>query len=106
MKNKNILVIGSTGFIGRSLTKRLLANGSKLICPVRNTNRVKRNILSGDIGQIDVVKFDLQNLDAIEKLIENCDVVVNLVGLLYEKNNFSFELAHFLLSKKIATYYE
>jgi uncharacterized protein YbjT (DUF2867 family) len=106
MRNKNILVFGSTGFIGRSLTKRLLANGSKLICPVRNPNRVKRNILSGDIGQIDVVEFDIQNLDAIEKLIENCDVVVNLVGLLYEKNNFSFELAHFLLPKKIATYAE
>ena len=100
MRNKNILVFGSTGFIGRSLTKRLLANGSRLICPVRNPNRVKRNILSGDIGQIDVVEFDIQNLDAIERLIENCDVVVNLVGLLYEKNNFSFELAHFLLPKK------
>ena len=65
MRNKNILVFGSTGFIGRSLTKRLLANGSRLICPVRNPNRAKRNILSGDIGQIDVVEFDLQNLDAI-----------------------------------------
>ena len=44
MKNKNILVFGSTGFIGRSLMKRLLQNGDKLICPVRNANRVKRNI--------------------------------------------------------------
>ena len=100
MRNKNILVFGSTGFIGRSLTKRLLADGSRLICPVRNPNRVKRNILSGDIGQIDVVKFDLQNLDSIEELIEKCDVVINLVGLLYEKNNFSFELAHFCCQKK------
>ena len=100
MRNKNILVFGSTGFIGRSLTKRLLANGSKLICPVRNPNRVKRNILSGDIGQIDVVEFDLQNLDAIEKLIEKCDVVINLVGLLYEKNNFSFEFSAFFAAKK------
>ena len=53
MKNKNILVFGSTGFIGRSITKRLLQNGDKLICPVRNASRVKRNILSGDIGQIE-----------------------------------------------------
>ena len=106
MRNKNILIFGSTGFIGRSLTKRLLANGSRLICPVRNPNRAKRNILSGDIGQIDVVEFDLQNLGNIENLIEKCDVIVNLIGLLYEKNNFSFELAHFLLPKKIATYAE
>ena len=106
MRNKNILIFGSTGFIGRSLSKRLLANGNKLICPVRDPNRVKRNILSGDIGQIDVAEFDIHNLDNIEKLIEDCDIVINLIGLLYEKNNFSFELAHFLLPKKIAIYAE
>ena len=106
MRNKNILIFGSTGFIGRSLSKRLLANGNKLICPVRDPNRVKRNILSGDIGQIDVAEFDIHNLDNIEKLIEDCDIVINLVGLLFEKNNFSFELAHFLLPKKIAIYAE
>jgi len=103
MRNKNILLFGSTGFIGRSLSKRLLADGNKLICPVRNPSRVKRNILSGDIGQIDVVNFDLQNLDTIENLIQQSDVVINLIGLLFEKNNFSFELAHFLLPKKIST---
>ena len=106
MRNKNILIFGSTGFIGRSLSKRLLANGNKLICPVRDPNRVKRNILSGDIGQIDVAEFDIHNLDNIEKLIEDCDIVINLIGLLFEKNNFSFELAHFLLPKKIAIYAE
>tara|TARA_B100000965_G_scaffold36294_1_gene26770 strand:- start:963 stop:1892 length:930 start_codon:yes stop_codon:yes gene_type:complete len=104
MKNKNILVFGSTGFIGRSITKRLLSDGNKLICPVRNASRVKRNILSGDIGQIDVVDFDLHNLTNMETLIKNCDAVINLIGLLYEKTNMSFELAHFLLPKKIATY--
>ena len=102
MRNKNILVFGSTGFIGRSVTKRLLSNGNKLICPVRNAERVKRNILSGDIGQINVVDFDLHNLTNLEDLIKNCDLVINLVGLLFEKPNMSFELAHYLLPKKIA----
>tara|TARA_B100000963_G_scaffold128227_1_gene111943 strand:- start:846 stop:1775 length:930 start_codon:yes stop_codon:yes gene_type:complete len=106
MKNKNILVFGSTGFIGRSITKRLLQNGNKLICPVRNASRVKRNILSGDIGQIEVIEFDINNLDEIESLIESSDLVINLIGILYEKNNLSFELAHFLLPKKIAIYCE
>ena len=88
MKNKNILVFGSTGFIGRSLMKRLLQNGDKLICPVRNANRVKRNILSGDIGQIEIIEFDIHNLDEIKSLIANSDLVINLIGILYEKNNF------------------
>ena len=106
MKNKNILVFGSTGFIGRSITKRLLQNGDKLICPVRNASRVKRNILSGDIGQIEVIEFDINNLDEIKSLIEKSDLVINLIGILYEQNNLSFELAHYLLPKKIAGYCE
>ncbi len=106
MKNKNILVFGSTGFIGRSVTKRLLQNGDKLICPVRNAGRVKRNILSGDIGQIEVTEFDIHNLDKIKSLIANSDLVINLIGILFEKNNLSFELVHYLLPKKIANYCE
>ena len=106
MKNKNILVFGSTGFIGRSLTKRLLQNGYKLICPVRNASRVKRNILSGDIGQIEIIEFDIHNLEEIKILIANSDLVINLIGILYEKNNLSFELVHYLLPKKIANYCE
>ena len=106
MKNKNILVFGSTGFIGRSISKRLLQNGDKLICPVRNASRVKRNILSGDIGQIEVIEFDINNLDEIKSSIEKSDLVINLIGILYEQNNLSFELAHYLLPKKIAGYCE
>ena len=106
MKNKNILVFGSTGFIGRSITKRLLQNGDKLICPVRNASRVKRNILSGDIGQIEIVEFDINNLNEIKNSIKKSDLVINLIGILYEKNNLSFELAHYLLPKKIATFCE
>ena len=105
MKNKNILVFGSTGFIGRSVTKRLLQNGYKLICPVRNSSRVKRNILSGDIGQIEVIEFNIHNLDEIKSLVANSDLVINLIGILYEKNNLSFELVHYLLPKKIGYYF-
>ncbi len=106
MKNKNILVFGSTGFIGRSITKRLLQNGDKLICPVRNASRVKRNILSGDIGQIEVIEFDIHNLEDIKNLIKKSDLVINLVGILYETSSLSFELVHYLLPKKIANYCE
>ena len=106
MKNKNILVFGSTGFIGRSIVKRLLQNGDKLICPVRNATRVKRNILSGDIGQIEVIEFDIHNLNEIKNAIKRSDFVINLIGILYEKNNLSFELVHYLLPKKIASYCE
>ena len=106
MKNKNILVFGSTGFIGRSITKRLLQNGDKLLCPVRNASKVKRNILSGDIGQIEVIDFDINNLYEIKNLVKKSDLVINLVGILYETSSLSFETVHYLLPKKISNYCE
>ena len=106
MRNKNILVFGSTGFIGRSIVKRLLSDECKVLCPVRNPASVKRNILSGDIGQIEVFDFDLHDLSNLENLIKKSDVVLNLIGLLFEKSSMSFELAHFLLPKKISLYAE
>ena len=106
MRNKNILIFGSTGFIGRSLVKRLLSEGNRLICPTRNVSRVKRNILSGDIGQIEVIDFELNNLSKLEELIKKSDYVINLIGLLFEKSNMSFELAHYLLPKKISVFAE
>ena len=102
MKNKNILVFGSTGFIGRSLMKRLLQNGDKLICPVRNANRVKRNILSGDIGQIEIIEFNIHNLEEIKSLIANSDLVINLIGILYEKKRNSFKNIHTLFPSVLA----
>ena len=41
MRNKNILLFGSTGFIGRSLSKRLLADGNKLICQLETQAELK-----------------------------------------------------------------
>ena len=44
--------------------------------------------------------------EEIKSLIANSDLVINLIGILYEKNNLSFELVHYLLPKKIANYCE
>ena len=99
MKNKNILILGSTGFIGRSLTKKFLSDGLNVISPVRNPDRVKRNVLSGDIGQIKIIPLNVYNINSIENDIKEADLVINLLGILFEKKNNSFELIHYLVPK-------
>ena len=44
MKNKNILVFGSTGSLVKSF-KRLLQNGAKLLCPFGTPIGLKENPL-------------------------------------------------------------
>jgi len=102
MKNKNILILGSTGFIGRSLTKKLLSKGHHITSPVRNSDKVKRNILSGDIGQINIKPFNVSNLYPIEADIKEADIIVNLLGILFEKPNRSFDTIHYHVPKVIS----
>jgi NADH dehydrogenase len=102
MKNKNILILGSTGFIGRSLTKKLLSKGHQITSPVRNPDKVKRNILSGDIGQINIIPFNVSNLYSIEADIKEADIIVNLLGILFEKPNRSFDTIHYHVPKVIS----
>ena len=102
MKNKNILILGSTGFIGRSLTKKLLSKGHHITSPVRNPDKVKRNILSGDIGQINIIPFNVSNLYSIEADIKEADIIVNLLGILFEKPNRSFDKIHYHVPKVIS----
>ena len=114
MKNKNILVFGSTGFIGRSLSKRLLQSGYKLICPVRNASRIKRNILSGDIGQIEVIEFDINNLNEIENLVKKKQAIydlrvdkrINKVGKGVILENFNIEKLPNYIQKNLSKYNE
>lgn len=70
MKNKNILILGSTGFIGRSLTKKLLSKDYYITSPVRNPDKVKRNILSGDIGQINIVPLVYQIFTQLNQILK------------------------------------
>ena len=102
MKNKNILILGSTGFIGRSLTKKLLSKGHQITSPVRNPDKVKRNILSGDIGQINIIPFNVSNLYSIEADVKEADIIVNLLGILFEKPNRSFDTIHYHVPKVIS----
>ena len=54
VKNKNILLTGSTGHIGFTLAKSLLKRNAHLICPIRN-NLKKEKI--EEAGLIQLTKF-------------------------------------------------
>lgn len=68
---KRILVIGSSGFIGRYLTKQLLAEGYSVRCMVRNPGKVVDladmgcEIVKGDFSEPSTVQAALESMDAV-----------------------------------------
>ena len=87
LKNKNIIVTGASGGIGKSIIKRLndceaniLASGTKI---------EKLNELKSEFKNIKILKFDISQNDKIEEFIDNAskelggnlDCLVNNAGI-------------------------
>ena len=58
-KDTRVLVLGASGFIGRSVASRLGQTGAELIMAVRNASTMQNQGSSGEILEIDLQEFDM-----------------------------------------------
>ena len=63
----------------------------------------KRHLkVTGDLGRVVFMEYDLRNTASIEESVRHSDVVYNLVGRDYPTKNFSFEDVHVEGAERIA----
>ena len=95
MKQKEILLFGATGQIGRNLIRKLSQNNYKITAVTRNTHRagyiLKTQANPGYLELIELKNFDIKK---IEDLMKNCTVCINLIGILFEKKRGDFKIIH------------
>ena len=100
MKHKSVCIIGGTGFVGRHIAYRLSKTDKKVRILTRNAeNNKDLRILPG----AELIETDVFDTKQLETTICGTDAVVNLVGILNEKqhNGEGFQRAHVELPKKI-----
>src|SRR6266571_894220 len=68
-----ILITGATGYIGRHLVSRLVAQGERLRCLVRNLNRAA-SILP---DKIELVQGDTTQPDSLEDAVRGVETIVH-----------------------------
>lgn len=103
MKKQIICIFGGTGFLGQSITRELAKTGARIKIVTRFPESAYELKPCGDVGQIVAVTCDYKSDESIESAMKGCDVVINLVGILYEKGKNKFKKAHIELPTKIAT---
>jgi NADH dehydrogenase len=79
MFHSRILVVGGSGFIGTHVVSKLSAQGRRVIVPTRHRERARHLILLPTVDVVESRRLDVPTLSA---LLEGCDAVVNLVGVL------------------------
>lgn len=91
MKHNNIILLGGDGFIGRQLAFTLANGGYAITVPSRRPQRNKALEVHPNISVIEADIFDPATL---EKLCQNQDAMVNLVGILHERKRNDFRRVH------------
>lgn len=103
MRLDTVTVFGASGFIGRHLVERLADRGAVIRAATRDPDRALHLKPLGDVGQIVLVPVpaepDAGNLRA---LVDGADLVVNLVGILYERRRGDFEAVHVRFARAVA----
>lgn len=89
MKQGQILVTGSTGYVGGRLVNRLLASGYHVKVAGRSVDKIKSRPWAKNI-RVEVVKADMLDSGSLEKALKNCRAAYYLV---HSMNPQSFDFA-------------
>lgn len=87
---------GGTGFVGSHLLRRLLHEGHQVRALVRTQGTLTRSYA----GILEEVEGDLASSD-LSRSLQGCDVVINLVGIIYEQGRSTFEAVHHIGTRNL-----
>jgi NADH dehydrogenase (ubiquinone) 1 alpha subcomplex subunit 9 len=76
--------------------------GTQVVIPYREEDDKRHLKLTGDLGQIVPMEWDIRNEQQIAECLRHSDIVYNLVGRDYETKNFSFSDVHAKGAARIA----
>ena len=89
-----VTVIGGSGFVGRHLVRRLAQIGADVRVGVRDVEAALFLKPCGDVGQVVPWQVDIGDPAQVATAVHGADVVINLVGILYERGVRTFERVH------------
>jgi uncharacterized protein YbjT (DUF2867 family) len=92
-----VFLTGATGFVGRNMLKRLLAEGHSVRALVRDPQ--KANISARE--KVELVAGDVAEGTGLAQGMQGCDAVVHLVGIIVEKGKNTFERVHHIGTRNV-----
>ena len=97
-------ILGGGGFIGRYLVRKMTEKNFQCIIPTRNAYLKGYLKTQAPPGAIEFIDFNPKVFSKIKEAIKNSDIVINLIGLLYENRKQNFFNIHSDLPELIAKY--
>ena len=103
LSGKKIVIFGGSGFIGSHLVSRLCEEACQIHIVTRGLNNSNNFFFANDPGQVNFEQIDSYNQENINKKVEGCDIVFNLIGILAENKKCKFNFVHTQIPEMIAS---
>ena len=94
MKNQICTILGGGGFIGRYLVRNLTKKNYRCIISTRKTFEKGYLKTQATPGAIELLNWNPNNFSELKEAIKNSDIVINLIGILYETRKQKFYNIH------------
>ena len=94
MKNQICTILGGGGFIGRYLVRNLTKKNYRCIISTRKAFQKGYLKTQATPGAIELVDWNPNNFSELKESIKNSDIVINLIGILYETRKQKFFNIH------------
>ena len=102
MKNQICTILGGGGFIGRYLVRNLTKKNYRCIISTRKAYQKGYLKTQATPGAIELVDWNPNNFSELKEAIKNSDVVINLIGILYETRKQKFYNIHASIPEAVA----
>jgi NADH dehydrogenase len=89
--DKLITIYGGSGFLGRHVVRALCKRGYRIRVAVRRPDLAGHLQPLGRVGQIHAVQANLRYPDSVNAAARGANVVINLVGILFERGRQRFD---------------
>jgi len=97
-----ITVFGGSGFLGRHLVRALARRHYRIRVAVRRPDLAGHLQPLGRVGQIHPVQANVRHAESVEAAVRGADVVINLVGILFERGRQRFEAVQSYGAEQVA----
>ena len=91
---KIIAIFGAGGFLGKNLMRELTKLDYRVKVATRNPYLKGYLKPLGNPGQIELFKTNIFDQESVKQVLKNCDLAINLVGILYETRKQKFNQIH------------
>ncbi|HUL86975.1 MAG TPA: complex I NDUFA9 subunit family protein [Pseudolabrys sp.] len=97
-----VTVYGGSGFLGRHVVRALAKRNYRIRVAVRRPELAGFLQPLGRVGQIHAVQTNLRHAPSVETAARDAQVLINLVGILFERGRQRFDAVHTYGAEQVA----